>query len=32
VPFIESIRRQLIDRGVPASAIRHELFGPELAA
>lgn len=31
-PFIESIRQQLADRGVPASAIRHELFGPELAA
>ena len=31
-PFIESIRRQLLDRGVPATAIRHELFGPELAA
>ena len=32
VPFIESIRQQLLDRGVPATAIRHELFGPELAA
>ena len=32
VPFIDSIRQQLLDRGVPATAIRHELFGPELAA
>ena len=32
VPFIESIRQQLMDRGVPATAIQHELFGPELAA
>ena len=32
VPFIESIRQQLLDRGVPATAIRHELLGPELAA
>jgi nitric oxide dioxygenase len=32
VPFIESVRRQLLDRGVPAKAIRYELFGPELAA
>jgi nitric oxide dioxygenase len=32
VPFIESIRQQLMDRGVPATAVQHELFGPELAA
>jgi len=31
-PFVDSIRQQLLDRGVPAVAIRHELFGPELAA
>ena len=30
VPFIESIRQQLLDRGVPATAIRHELFGPDV--
>src|SRR5829696_2773972 len=27
VPFVDSIRTQLTDRGVPAAAIRHELFG-----
>jgi nitric oxide dioxygenase len=32
VPFIDSIRKQLADRGVPAAAIRHELFGAEIAA
>jgi len=32
VPFVESIRRQLTERGVPAAAIRYELFGPDLAA
>jgi nitric oxide dioxygenase len=32
VPFIESIRQQLIDRGVAATRIRYELFGPDLAA
>jgi nitric oxide dioxygenase len=32
VPFIESIRQQLLDKGTSATAIRHELFGPELAA
>jgi nitric oxide dioxygenase len=32
IQFIESIRQQLTDRGVPAAAIRHALFGPELAA
>jgi len=32
VPFIDSIRRQLLDKGIAASSIRHELFGPELAA
>lgn len=31
VQFIESIRQQLTDKGVPAAAIRHELFGPDLA-
>jgi nitric oxide dioxygenase len=31
-PFVDSIRQQLLDRGVPAAAIRNELFGPELAA
>jgi nitric oxide dioxygenase len=31
-PFIESIRQQLIDRGVPATRIQYELFGPDLAA
>jgi ferredoxin-NADP reductase len=30
-PFIDSIRQQLLDRGVPATAIRHELFGPDIA-
>jgi nitric oxide dioxygenase len=30
-PFVDSIRQQLLDRGVPAAAVRHELFGPELA-
>ena len=29
VPFIELIREQLLDRGVPATAIRQELFDPE---
>jgi len=32
VAFVESIRQQLLDRGVAPTAIRHELFGPELAA
>jgi nitric oxide dioxygenase len=32
VPFIDSIRRQLLDKGIAAASIRHELFGPELAA
>lgn len=32
VPFIASVRRQLADRGVPATAIRYELFGPDLIA
>ena len=32
VAFIDSIRQQLFDRGVPATRIRRELFGPELAA
>jgi nitric oxide dioxygenase len=32
VPFIESIRQQLLDRGVSATAIQHELSDPELAA
>jgi len=32
VPFIDSIRRQLLDKGIAPSSIRHELFGPELAA
>jgi nitric oxide dioxygenase len=32
VPFIDSIRQQLMDSGVLARAIRHELFGPEIAA
>ena len=32
VPFIESISQQLLDKGVAAASIRHEVFGPELAA
>jgi len=32
VPFIESISQQLLDKGVAAASIRHELFGPEFAA
>jgi nitric oxide dioxygenase len=32
IQFIDSIRQQLTDRGVPAAAIRHELFGPDLTA
>jgi nitric oxide dioxygenase len=32
IPFIESTRQQLLDRGVPATAIRYELFGPDLVA
>ena len=32
VPFIESVRQQLIDRDVPAPAMRYEFFGPDLAA
>jgi nitric oxide dioxygenase len=32
VPFIGAVRQQLIRRGVPAAAIRYELFGPDLAA
>ena len=32
VPFIESIRQQLLDRQVPATSIRYEIFGPDLAA
>jgi nitric oxide dioxygenase len=30
--FVESIRQQLLDRGVPVNAIRQELFDAELAA
>jgi nitric oxide dioxygenase len=32
VPFIGAVRQQLIRRGVPAAAIRYELFSPDLAA
>jgi nitric oxide dioxygenase len=32
VPFIDSIRQQLLDRGLSLTRIRHELFGPDLAA
>lgn len=30
VPFIESVRQQLSERGVSAHRIRYELFGPDL--
>jgi len=30
--FVKSISEQLMSRGIPQAAIRHELFGPELAA
>jgi nitric oxide dioxygenase len=32
VPFIESVRQQLIDRSVPATAMRYERFGLDLGA
>jgi nitric oxide dioxygenase len=30
VPFMRSIRGQLLERGVPASRIHYEAFGPDL--
>lgn len=32
IQFVDSVRQQLMDKGIPATAIRHELFGPDLAA
>lgn len=28
--FMQSVRSQLLERGVPARAIRYEVFGPDL--
>jgi nitric oxide dioxygenase len=30
VPFMRDVRGQLLDRGVPASRIHYEVFGPDL--
>ncbi|WP_409484534.1 globin domain-containing protein [Arsenicicoccus dermatophilus] len=32
LPFMQAMRRQLIDKGVPASDIGYEVFGPDLWA
>ncbi|MEV0597887.1 globin domain-containing protein [Streptomyces sp. NPDC050315] len=30
LPFMRSVRTQLLDRGIPAAAIHYEVFGPDL--
>ncbi|GAA1534481.1 FAD-binding oxidoreductase [Dactylosporangium maewongense] len=30
LPFLQSVRSQLIDRGVPARDVQYEMFGPDL--
>lgn len=30
LPFMRAVRGQLLDRGVPASAVHYEVFGPDL--
>lgn len=30
LPFMQSVRSQLLERGVPARSIRYEVFGPDL--
>ena len=32
LPFMRPVRPTVIDRGVPASGIRYEVFGPDLWA
>ena len=32
LPFMRHVRTTLLDRGVPASRIRYEVFGPDLWA
>ena len=30
VPFMQAVRRALVERGVPAQDIQYEVFGPDL--
>ncbi|MCX2730510.1 hypothetical protein OOZ19_09675 [Saccharopolyspora sp. NFXS83] len=30
LPFLRAVRAQLLNRGVPADAIRYEVFGPDM--
>lgn len=30
LPFMRAVRTQLLDKGVPASDIHYEVFGPDL--